>query len=105
LTNKPPHIVITGPAAGAVLHPYTAVILAGFADDAEVGLLTEGSLTWTSDRLGVLGHGAQLVLPGSTLPTGVNTIRLEATDSAGRAAAAEVQLFVGFRALAPMVAR
>lgn len=81
------------------------MILDGHADDLEDGELAGASLVWRSDRLGRLGTGPQLALPGLTLEPGWHEITLTATDSDGQTGVASVRIFVGELVRLPLVLR
>jgi hypothetical protein len=87
-----PRAVITQPEPMAVINPDTEVFLSGRSWDVEDGMLADASLTWTSDKDGVLGTGDGLAV--RNLSSGLHRITLRATDSDGMIAAAMVQIYV-----------
>ena len=90
-TNRPPAVTISAPLAGAVLTVGTPVVMQGAAVDPEDGALAGASLRWASSVTGNLGTGASVT---ATLPQGVHTLTLTATDSMGAAASASVVVSV-----------
>jgi hypothetical protein len=89
-----PRAVITQPEPMAVINPDAEVFLSGRAWDLEDGTLTGASLTWTSDRDGLLGTDDRL--SAWDLSSGLHRITLRATDSDGMVAASMVQIYVRF---------
>lgn len=70
----------------------TAIELAGFAYDAEDGVVSDKQLAWTSNVMGHLGTGQRI---DRMLATGQHTITLTATDNAGQRNSARVRIRVG----------
>lgn len=101
ISDKPPLVVISNPAANTAVRPGQLLVLQGLATDLEDGPLAEDALKWYSDRDGFLGTGA--TLPKNDLSPGWHTIRLVVTDSAGQEGEARVRVFVGYRSYAPVV--
>jgi hypothetical protein len=101
--GKPPLASISTPQDKALLHPYEAVVLTGHGSDLENGELRGMSLTWRSDRQGILGHGAQVVLPGMALQPGRHEITLTAVDSDGMVGSATISILVGYRVDLPVI--
>ncbi len=62
------------------------------AYDVDLGVLDGAQVTWTSDRDGALGNGAQLST--AALSVGVHTITVRADDGAGGVATDTVQVTV-----------
>lgn len=58
--NTAPVVSIASPASGSTVAAGARVILEGTTVDAEDGVLTGSSLSWTSDRDGLLGTGSPL---------------------------------------------
>jgi len=103
VTHKAPSAWIGAPQSESLLNPSEAIVLTGHAEDLEDGELTGASITWSSDRQGVLGSGSQLILPVLTLDPGEHEITLTATDSHGQTGTASVTVFVGHRAYLPII--
>jgi hypothetical protein len=61
------------------------------------------ALSWSSDRAGPLGTGAEL--PLANLSQGAHTITLSVTDSAGQTTTTSVDVFVGARLFLPNLRR
>jgi hypothetical protein len=76
----------------AVISPNTEVFLSGRAWDTEDGMLAGTSLTWTSDKDGLLGTDDRL--SAWDLSAGMHRITLRAIDSDGMVAATMVQIYV-----------
>ena len=98
-----PQVYITHPSDGALLHPDEAVILTGFADDAEEGVLSGERLTWISDRRAVLGYGEQLALPPGWLGPGQHLLTLLAEDGNGMTGEDSVRIMIGWRLYLPLL--
>jgi PKD repeat protein len=92
LPNRPPTASISSPASGASISQGTSIVLNGAATDPEEGALTGTSLSWSSDRAGALGTGAQVTFSGAAV--GAHVVTLTARDSAGLSASATVQFTV-----------
>ena len=71
---------ILSPAAGSGFAVQELIPFHGFADDADDGFLDGDSLTWWSDKNGLLGKGADLPFSG-VLSLGQHTIILKAEDA------------------------
>jgi hypothetical protein len=71
-----------------------AIILEGSAYDSEDGLLSDATLSWSSNLDGTLGIGHSLAVIASTLTEGTHTITLVAEDSDGQADTADITLQV-----------
>lgn len=84
IENHIPQATIDQPVAGGVFYDGVGIVLRGRGFDRETGNLTGRALVWTTAGGGLLGIGNQLL---ATLPAGVHTIRLTASDGdlAGRA--------------------
>jgi hypothetical protein len=81
LFNEPPVIAIAAPADGLRTFSGNPVTFAGTATDREDGDLT-ATLSWTSDRDGVLGRGPGFTL--TTLRRATHRITVEASDAGGK---------------------
>jgi len=103
--RKDPLVLIQSPHSGAVLDPEQAIVLSGHAEDLEDGELDPSALEWASDRQGVLGHGAELYLPGIWLEAGRHVITLRASDSDDQTGSASVSVFVGYGQYLPLIVR
>ncbi len=79
--NLAPVAVIGTPANGSVFPQGASVAFLGSAADFEDGVLTGGSLMWTSSIDGQLGTGASIST--TALRPGVHVITLSATDALG----------------------
>lgn len=91
--DKSPLVVILGPVNGQTIPAGTPLRLIGAAYDPEDGMLPSSSLTWTSDRDGLMGQGERLRM--RSLSRGPHVITLTATDSQGRVVKARVNVTVG----------
>ena len=78
--NTAPAVTITSPANGSSSTLGQSVAFSATATDAEDGNLS-GSISWTSDRHGVIGSGATITT--SALALGTHTITAAVTDSDG----------------------
>ena len=103
IPTKTPDVLIAAPNEGAPVPPERAVYLAGSAHDPEDGPLSDAALSWWSDRDGLLGRGATVIVPGLTLTPGWHTITLRAADNDSQIGSASVNLFVGHRAYLPII--
>jgi hypothetical protein len=101
--NKAPLVIVLGPVANAVLEPGQAVVLSGLATDVEDGPLSSAGLSWSSDRDGALGSGADVA--ATNLSVGWHTITLSARDSAGAVGQASVRVLVGRELWLPLITR
>jgi len=101
--TKAPDVYVAAPGEGALLPPERALYLNGSAYDPEDGPLSDAALSWWSDRDGLLGRGATVIVPGLTLSPGWHTITLRAADNDGKIGSASINLFVGHRAYLPII--
>jgi hypothetical protein len=92
VADKAPDVEIIEPSSFRVIGAGDRLTLRGTAMDPEDGLLGGSSLTWTSDRDGVLGTGDTIGV--GSLGTGIHVITLEAVDTAGNTGAADVAVIV-----------
>lgn len=91
--RKAPRPVILEPVDGAQLEPDSSLTLVGSGDDPEDGALDEATFTWSSDRVGPLGSGAEVVLDG--LPAGTHRLTLAARDADGETGSDTITVHVG----------
>ncbi|MGD8617536.1 MAG: hypothetical protein PVI91_18060, partial [Gammaproteobacteria bacterium] len=94
VARKHPVAIIESPGDGVRISASGHVLLSGFGDDLEDGLLNGSSLEWSSDQDGHLGSGAELLLWGSDLTLGTHEITLTAIDSDGLTGKASVMIAV-----------
>ena len=100
--GKPPVVMIVEPADGRSIVPGAPVILRGAATDMEDGPITDGQrFTWRSSLQGLLGVGREFLF--TDLQRGRHTLTLEVADGDGFVSRRSVTLFVGHRALLPVV--
>ncbi|HXV62153.1 MAG TPA: hypothetical protein VEK15_15745, partial [Vicinamibacteria bacterium] len=78
--NTSPSVSITSPSNLSIFFDGETVTINGIASDAEDGDLT-ASITWASDRDGVIGSGGSLATSGLT--AGTHAISAAVTDSGG----------------------
>ncbi len=86
-----PTAVILDPGDGETRMATSTIAFIGQGTDPEDGVLTGGSLVWTSSRDGLLGVGEGI---DTLLTIGVHTITLTATDSAGNMGSDSISLNV-----------
>jgi hypothetical protein len=79
--NPPPVVTIAGPANQSIFDESQTVTFVGSASDIDEGNLT-ASLSWTSNRDGILGTGSQVST--SAMSLGVHTVTASVTDSGGK---------------------
>ncbi|MEO8334225.1 MAG: PKD domain-containing protein [bacterium] len=84
--NQPPTATIVLPINNASFTPGASVSFTGSGVDPEDGVLTAGSLVWTSSRDGQIGTG--VTFSASSLSVGSHTITLTAKDSRNATATA-----------------
>jgi hypothetical protein len=90
-SNTPPLVTITAPANGSSHAAGSSITFTGTANDAEDGNLA-ASLTWTSNRDGVIGSGASF---GTTaLSVGTHQVTASVTDSQGLPGSAAINITV-----------
>lgn len=87
-----PTATITAPSSGAVFDEGQAITLEGSATDPEEGALMGASLTWTSDRAGVIGTGTRVSFSNALV--GTHRIVLTATDRLGNTGLASTSIEV-----------
>ncbi len=81
VATKPPITEIIAPENGEEYFAFDGLVLEGFAYDIDDGVLPDAALTWTSDRQGFLGSGAELTVP--VIDVGEHVITLTAVDAEG----------------------
>jgi hypothetical protein len=89
--SKPPMPMILTPGNNHTVNFGQLVNFSGAAMDWQDGSITGANLVW-SNQNGVLGTGELLSV--SSLPVGVNTITLKATNSAGQSAETTITVIV-----------
>lgn len=90
--NRAPTVQIVHPSDNTTIVISQTLNLEADAYDIDTGTMAEGQLSWSSDRDGVLGSGAQLSI--ANLSEGVHTITFRADDGEGGVATASVQVTV-----------
>lgn len=95
--NTAPSVTISQPANGSSVPAGTLIAFAGEASDAEDGSLT-ASLTWTSDRDGVIGGGGSF---SRVLSAGAHMISAAVVDSGGLSGQAAIAVTVNPVVLPP----
>jgi hypothetical protein len=91
-SNTRPTASIFLPTGSAIYSQSVAITFSGSAIDAQDGVLSGGSLVWTSNLDGVIGTGS--VFSKSTLSPGSQTVTLTATDALGLAGTAAVNFTI-----------
>lgn len=82
--NNAPNVTITSPLSNTTYGSVQSITFTAPANDNEDGVIPDGSIVWTSNLVGgQLGTGASFNLLASSLPEGVHTITVTATDSLG----------------------
>ncbi|MGH9146693.1 MAG: PKD domain-containing protein, partial [Vicinamibacterales bacterium] len=89
--NAAPVLDIIGPDTGSSFDESDTVTFMGWAYDIEDGDLTD-SLTWTSNRDGLIGVGGQLSTSG--LSIGVHSITASITDAGGKTSSQVIGLTI-----------
>jgi Viral BACON domain len=93
MANKPPVPAIQTPENNLHIHYGQLVNFSGMAMDAQDGTVADAGLTWWDANTDtMLGTGPLLSL--DNLPVGENTIVLQATNSVGASATANVTVYV-----------
>jgi hypothetical protein len=90
--NHIPTAEITAPNGPITIVVSQTLGLEGLAYDIDTGTMDDSRLSWTSDRDGLLGNGAEVAV--STLSTGTHTITFRADDGQGGVATDSVQVTV-----------
>ncbi|MDX1612942.1 MAG: choice-of-anchor Q domain-containing protein [Candidatus Promineifilaceae bacterium] len=99
LAKRAPLVAIQNPEADAVFDTGLPITLIGSAFDPENGWLADEALTWSVERLGVMGNGREIRLPG--LAAGSYQITLEAVDKDGQATVDTITIHVSSSAGTP----
>ena len=92
LPNRPPQVIIFGPAEGLVFPLNSVVNLVGSATDEEDGPIGADQLVWSSDLDGEIGEGPSLQV--RTLSPGSHTLSLTAMDSNGNSSSSQVHVAI-----------
>jgi len=103
IRRKPLEVAIGTPLDGASMLEEQGLVFTGLAYDPEDGPLSDAALSWWSDRDGLLGRGATVIVPGLTLSPGWHTITLKAADDDGQIGLGRVNIFVGHRVYLPII--
>lgn len=90
--NRIPTAEITTPSGPITIVLSQTLSLEGLAYDIDTGTMDDSQLSWTSDRDGLLGNGAEVAI--STLSTGTHTITFRADDGQGGVATDSIQVTV-----------
>ena len=90
--NRPPTVEILAPADGVTVAAGQAVAFEGRALDPDLGTVPEDQVQWSSDRDGVLGHGAHINV--AKLSVGTHIVTFHADDGAGGVASRSVHVTV-----------
>jgi len=77
--NTPPEVHITNPVNNKAFVENSTVVFSGTAVDIEDGVMSGGSVTWTSDVAGLLGTGTEISV--ESLSLGQHIITMRAVDS------------------------
>jgi hypothetical protein len=93
LTNSAPKATILSPPDNSIFLEGETITLSGTGIDPEDGVLTGSSLTWTSDRDGILGTGSEL--RNLALSSGQHTITLMVRDKDGETDSTFIRLVAG----------
>lgn len=87
-SNLPPTAMITAPLDGFISDEGDPVTFTGEGQDSEDGVLSGGSLVWTSNMDGQIGTG--LTFDTTTLSRNTHVITLTATDATGATGTASI---------------
>ncbi len=90
--DDPPQVTLGTPSDDESVFAGDLVHLAGYAIDAQEGMVLPGQLSWESSADGLLSTGASVET--SDLSTGVHVVSLLATNSRGRVGEATVTVTV-----------
>jgi hypothetical protein len=90
--GKSPMVHISGPTPEDQLIAGSPVVLQGAAIDLEDGFMDDETLSWASDRDGVLGTGRTALL--ASLSEDQHTLTLQAVDSDGNVSTATVEITI-----------
>jgi uncharacterized repeat protein (TIGR01451 family) len=101
--DKAPVALITSPASSGALENGTLLVLQGTGVDFEDGTLPDVSMSWSGDRVGALGTGPSMPVPG--LLPGWHVFTLTVTDSTGKSSSSTASVYVGAMSYLPLVER
>jgi hypothetical protein len=94
IAGNPPDVMIVAPAGGEHFAGGPLLVGQAIIHDGEDGEVSAASITWSSDRDGVLGTGADLAVSTDTMTEGVHIITAAATDSDGMQSSSTVTVTV-----------
>jgi len=92
IVNAPPAVSITAPENNAIFAGGSEITFSCETSDAEDGALSGSQLEWSSDVSGPIGSGTSMST--ESLPAGIHTISITATDSHGAEASDSVSITV-----------
>ena len=90
--NHVPELTILTPEGGTTVVAGQTVGFSGFAYDADLGSMPDETLSWSSNRDGLLGGGDQLST--ASLSPGQHTVTFKADDGKGGVAGKTLQIIV-----------
>jgi hypothetical protein len=91
--EKKPLVAILSPRPGQVVAPESETEFIGAGYDVQNGMLPSSSLTWSSNRDGLLGEGQKL--RAKKLSRGMHVVTLTAADRNGNSTSTTVRIVVG----------
>lgn len=92
--NSAPQVAITSPGSEQRFSAAQRVTFKAVADDLEDEGLDGSKVTWTSDRNGFLGSGAEVAVRADQLAEGWHTVTARVADSGGAEGVATVRIFI-----------
>jgi parallel beta-helix repeat protein len=92
VAKKPPTSIILSPENNSSSFMNKMIVFEGVGDDIEDGTLPESSLSWASNRDGLLGTGRSISV--DNLSSGQHSITLTAVDSNGNTGVANITINV-----------
>lgn len=101
IASKAPEVHILSPSDNSTIGD--TAFFSGVSYDIEDKSLTGLSLSWQSDRDGLMGHGTSIAARLST--SGPHTITLSAIDSDGNITSDSIRVFFGNRVFLPQAQR